>query len=95
MLAIVVFSTNFADLITLNSKTGYFANNDSLFSAAAKVLAISLDGFSLITVSFIIVFQFYSFGCGLYCGAAIFKWAKFFYSLAINFNLTFAQVGQF
>ena len=72
--AVTVFSTNFDGLITLNAESGFLADNESMFSAAKSVLALSLNGFSLITVSFIVVFMFYGFGSGLYCGVVIFKW---------------------
>ena len=57
----------------IESHPSFLAGNEKLFSAAKIVLAISLNGFSLITVSFVVVFLFYGFGTGIYCGMAFFK----------------------
>ena len=72
-LALTVFTTNFEALFELNTEYSYLVDKDSLFSAAKTILAISLNGFSLITVSFIVVFLLYGLGTGMYCGVAFFK----------------------
>ena len=73
-IAAVIFSTYFDQLVVLRRDLGHFVtDNESMHSAASKVMAVSLNGLSLTVVSFTIVFLFHGVGGGLYCGTVLFR----------------------
>ena len=76
-IAAVIFSTYFDQLVVLRRDLGHFVtDNESMYSAASKVMAVSLNGLSLTVVSFTIVFLFHGVGGGLYCGTVLFRYVN-------------------
>ncbi|TRY75294.1 hypothetical protein TCAL_01331 [Tigriopus californicus] len=74
VIASVIFSTYFDDLVTLEKNQGVFiTDNQSMYNMASKVLKVSLNGLSLTVISFTIVFLFHGVGGGLYFGTILFR----------------------
>lgn len=74
VIAAVIFSTYFDDLVVLEQDKGYFiTDNESMHSFMAHILKVSLNGLSLTVISFTIVFLFHGVGGGLYCGTVLFR----------------------
>ena len=63
VLAAIIFTTYFDDLVVLNQNTGYFlTDNDSMRNFLTSAIKISLNGVSLTVISFTIVFLFHGVG---------------------------------
>ena len=74
VIAAVIFSTYFDDLVLLQRDQGFFiTDNNSMYNIASQVLKVSLNGLSLTVISFTIVFLFHGVGGGLYCGTVVFR----------------------
>ena len=63
ILAAIIFTTYFEDLVVLNSDRGYFiTDNDSMRKFVTSAIKVSLNGVSLTVISFTIVFLFHGVG---------------------------------
>ena len=63
ILAAIIFTTYFEDLVALNADKGYFiTDNESMRKFVTSAIKISLNGVSLTVISFTIVFLFHSVG---------------------------------
>ncbi len=74
VIATVIFTTYFDELVSLRRDQGVFVtDNASMHGLASSVIRVSLNGFSLTVISFTIVFLFHGVGGGLYCGTVVFR----------------------
>ena len=74
VLALLIFCTYFDKLVVLKQNTEYFlTRNGSIYVVGSYVLNSSLNGISLMVISFTIVFLFHGVGGGLFCGTVIFR----------------------
>lgn len=74
VLASIIFSTYFDQLVILEKDKGFFiTDNESMHNFASQVMKVSLNGLSLTVVSFTIVFLFHGVGGGLFCGTVLFR----------------------
>ncbi|TRY75295.1 hypothetical protein TCAL_01330 [Tigriopus californicus] len=74
VIASVIFSTYFDDLVTLEKNQGVFiTDNQSMYNMASELIKVSLNGLSLTVISFTIVFLFHGVGGGLYFGTILFR----------------------
>ena len=74
VLALLIFCTYFDKLVVLKQNTEYFlTGNESMYEVGSYVLNCSLNGLSLMVISFTIVFLFHGVGGGLFCGTIIFR----------------------
>ncbi len=74
VIAALIFSTYFDNLVVLEKDKGYFiTDNESMHDFASNVVKVSLNGLSLTVISFTIVFLFHGVGGGLFCGTVLFR----------------------
>ena len=74
VLALLIFCTYFDKLVVLKQNTKYFlTGNESIYDVGSNVLKSSLNGLSLMVISFTIVFLFHGVGGGLFCGTIVFR----------------------
>ena len=74
VLALLIFCTYFDKLVVLKQNTEYFLiGNESINDVVSYVLNSSLNGLSLMVISFTIVFLFHGVGGGLFCGTVVFR----------------------
>ena len=74
VLALLIFCTYFDELVVLKQNTQYFlTGNESIYNVGSYALNSSLNGLSLMVISFIIVFLFHGVGGGLFCGTVVFR----------------------